>query len=174
MVLDPPTAYPHLYPTPASWQVLRQALCQGSDSAALNSPTNHCSESKNRKSSEFMATRMQQSIEEQNHDYNNLWFEGETSSTGTNLFSALAQGYKIDSQGEERVRYMERVTRQFTLLYVMIGEFAVWLRKLKQGLYQSRGVEWGRRWEGGSKGRGYTYTYGWFVLITKFCKAIIP
>ena len=26
-----------------------------------------------------MATRMQQSIEEQNHDYNNLWFEGETS-----------------------------------------------------------------------------------------------
>ena len=90
MVLDLPTAYPHLYPTPASWQVLRQALCQGSDSAALNSLTNHCSESKNRKSSEFMATGMQQSIEEQNHDYNNLWFEGETSSTGTNLFSALS------------------------------------------------------------------------------------
>ena len=39
-------------------------------------------------------------------------------------------------------------------------EFAVWLRKLKQGLYQSRGVGWGGRWDGGSKGRGYTYTYG--------------
>ena len=41
------------------------------------------------------------------------------------------------------------------------GEFAVRLRKLKQGfLYQPRGVGWGGRWEGGSKGRGYMYTYG--------------
>ena len=31
-------------------------------------------------------------------------------------------------------------------------------------LYQSRGVEWGGRWERGSKGRGYMYTYGWFML----------
>ena len=27
-------------------------------------------------------------------------------------------------------------------------------------LYQPRGVEWGGRWEGGSKGRGHMYTYG--------------
>ena len=41
----------------------------------------------------------------------------------------------------------------------------VWLRKLNQGLsYQSRGVGWGGRWEGGSKGRGHMYTYGWFRL----------
>ena len=26
-------------------------------------------------------------------------------------------------------------------------------------LYQSRGVRWGGRWEGGSKGKGYMYTY---------------
>ena len=40
-------------------------------------------------------------------------------------------------------------------------EFAVWLRKLKQGLCtQPRGVIWGRKWEGVSKGRGYMYTYG--------------
>ena len=40
-------------------------------------------------------------------------------------------------------------------------EFTVWLRKLKQRLcHQPRGVGWGRRWEGGSKGRGYMYTYG--------------
>ena len=26
-------------------------------------------------------------------------------------------------------------------------------------LYQSRGVGWGGKWEGGSKGRGYMYTY---------------
>ena len=34
-------------------------------------------------------------------------------------------------------------------------EFAIWLRKLKQGLCISlQGVEgWGGRWEGGSKGR---------------------
>ena len=31
-------------------------------------------------------------------------------------------------------------------------------------LYHSRGVEWGGRWEGGSKGRGYMYTYGYFML----------
>ena len=39
-------------------------------------------------------------------------------------------------------------------------EFVVWLRKLKQALYQPREVGWGKRWEGCSKGRGYTYTYG--------------
>ena len=31
-------------------------------------------------------------------------------------------------------------------------------------LYQPRGVGWGGRWEGGSKGRGYMYTYGWLML----------
>ena len=39
-------------------------------------------------------------------------------------------------------------------------EFAVWLRKLKQGLcinLQGRGG--GGRWERGSKGRGCMYTY---------------
>ena len=39
-------------------------------------------------------------------------------------------------------------------------EFAVWLRKLKHGLCQPRGAGWGGRWEGGSIGRGYMYTYG--------------
>ena len=39
-------------------------------------------------------------------------------------------------------------------------EFAVWLRKLKWALYQPRGVGWGGRWEGGSRGRGYVYAYG--------------
>ena len=31
-------------------------------------------------------------------------------------------------------------------------------------LYQPRGVGWGGRWAGNSKGRGYMYTYGWFML----------
>ena len=44
-------------------------------------------------------------------------------------------------------------------------EFAVWLKKLKQGLcINLEGWRWGGRWggrcEGVSKGRGYMYTYG--------------
>ena len=31
-------------------------------------------------------------------------------------------------------------------------------------LYQPRGVEWGGRWEGGSKGRGYMY-----ILMADSC-----
>ena len=31
-------------------------------------------------------------------------------------------------------------------------------------LYQSRGVGWGGKWEGVSKGKGYMYTCGWFML----------
>ena len=27
-------------------------------------------------------------------------------------------------------------------------------------LYQPRGVGWGERWEGGSRGRGHMYAYG--------------
>ena len=27
-----------------------------------------------------------------------------------------------------------------------------------------RGVEWGGRWEGGSRERGHVYTYGWFMI----------
>ena len=44
-------------------------------------------------------------------------------------------------------------------------------------LYQPRGVGWGGRWEGGSKGREYMYTYTYLFEVwqkaTKFCKAII-
>ena len=31
-------------------------------------------------------------------------------------------------------------------------------------LYQPRGMRWGGRCEGGSKGKGYMYTYGRFML----------
>ena len=43
-------------------------------------------------------------------------------------------------------------------------------------LYQTRGVGWGGRWEGGSKGRGYMSKADlcWCLTeTTKFCKAII-
>ena len=44
-------------------------------------------------------------------------------------------------------------------------EYAVWLRKLKQGLCinLARGMGWGGRWEGGSKGRGYMYL--WLIHV---------
>ena len=60
-------------------------------------------------------------------------------------------------RGEERVRCIERITRKLDSQW----EFAVWLRKLKQGLCIN--LEWwdgGERWKGGSKGRGHMYTYG--------------
>ena len=39
-------------------------------------------------------------------------------------------------KGEERVRYMERVTWKLTICKIdSPREFAVWLRKLKQGLW---------------------------------------
>ena len=38
-------------------------------------------------------------------------------------------------------------------------EFAVWLRKFRQVLYQTRGVRWEGKWEGLSKWRRYMHTY---------------
>ena len=44
-------------------------------------------------------------------------------------------------------------------------EFAVWRRELKpNALWQPRGAGWGGRWEGGSGGRGHTYTSGWLMM----------
>ena len=52
-------------------------------------------------------------------------------------------------RGEERVRYMERVTWKLTLTYVKYTqwEFAVWLRKLKWGLCISL-KGWDGEWDG--------------------------
>ena len=44
-------------------------------------------------------------------------------------------------------------------------EFAVWLKKLNQGLcINLEGWDGGGNWEGGSKGREYMYIYDWFML----------
>ena len=66
-------------------------------------------------------------------------------------------------RGEERVRSMERVIWKLTLPYVK----QIANRNLLYGsgnsnraLYQTRGVRWGGRWEGVSKGWEYTYTTG--------------
>ena len=64
---------------------------------------------------------------------------------------------------EERVRYMERVTWNYALPYVKYiatGICCIAQETQTGALYQPRGVGWEGRWEGGSKGRGYMYTYG--------------
>ena len=64
--------------------------------------------------------------------------------------------------GEGDVR--PRVTWKLTLPYVKYGQapgICCMSQKTKTGtMYQPRGVGWGGRWEGGSKGRGYMYTCG--------------
>ena len=70
-------------------------------------------------------------------------------------------------RGEEKVGSMERVTRKLTLSYVMVITYGICslAQETQTGaLYQSRGVGWGGRWEGGSRGREYMCTHGWFML----------
>ena len=65
-------------------------------------------------------------------------------------------------RGEERVRCMERVTWTLTLPYVKYitnGNLLYGSGNQTGALYQPR-VGWCGIWEGGSKGRGYMYTYG--------------
>ena len=64
-------------------------------------------------------------------------------------------------RGEERVRRMERVTWKLILPYVkqIANGNLLYGSGNSNGFYQSREVGWGGRREGGSKGRGYMYTY---------------
>jgi len=62
-------------------------------------------------------------------------------------------------RGEERVRCIERVTWKRTLPYVKQRANGNLLYS-SGALYQPRGVEWAGKWERGSKGRRYMYTYG--------------
>ena len=60
---------------------------------------------------------------------------------------------------------MYRVTWKLTLPYVKEIASAVGICYMSQGtqtgsVHQPRGVGWGGRWEGGSRGRGHMYTYG--------------
>ena len=72
---------------------------------------------------------------------------------------------------EER-RQWDKLTEQHESIYITMcktdsqWEFAVWLRELKSGaLWQPRDLGWNGRWEGGSRGKGHMYTYGWFMLM---------
>ena len=63
--------------------------------------------------------------------------------------------------GEERVRYMERVTWKLTLPYVKYitsGNLLYGLGNSNRALYEPRGVGWGGRWEG-------IYVYLWLIHV---------
>ena len=85
-----------------------------------------------------------------------------------NLFTGQQQRNRHREQtygrgrGEERVRCMERVTWKPTSPYVKQPTEICCMAQETQtrALYQSGGEGWGGRWEGGSKGRGYMYTFG--------------
>ena len=62
-------------------------------------------------------------------------------------------------RGEETVRCMERVTWKLILSYLKQPTATCYMAQETQtgALYQPRRVEWGGKWEGGSKGRGYIF-----------------
>ena len=84
----------------------------------------------------------------------------------------------MDTAGKERVGWTERVALTFTL---SCGKQTT-RRKLLCDTGSPTGVPWQRRgvrwegWEGGSRGKGYMCTYGWFMLMygrkQRHCKAI--
>ena len=55
---------------------------------------------------------------------------------------------------------MERVTWKLTFICKIDSQWEFSQETQTGALYQPRGVGWGERWEGVSKGRGYMYTYG--------------
>ena len=71
-------------------------------------------------------------------------------------------------RGEERVRYMDRVTWKLTFPYVKQianGNLLYGSGNSNTAMYQPRGVGWRGKWEGGSKGRGYIYIYLWLIHV---------
>ena len=71
------------------------------------------------------------------------------------------------TSGEKRVRCTERVTWKLTSpneKRQAPGTCCVARETQTGALYQPRGVGWGGRWEGGSKGRESMYTDGRFML----------
>ena len=66
-------------------------------------------------------------------------------------------------RGGKRMRCMERVTWKLILPYVneiAKGNLLYGSGNSNRVSDQPRGVGWGGRWEGGSKEKGYLYTYG--------------
>ena len=76
------------------------------------------------------------------------------------------QTYGHGERGGEGQMYGKSNMETYTTICKIASqqEFSVWLRKLKRALYQPREVGWGGRCKGGSRERGYMYTYGRFIV----------
>ena len=72
----------------------------------------------------------------------------------------------MQRRGGEDEMYRKSNMETYITIYKIDSqrELAVWLRKLKQGLYINLEGWDGRQMKGGSKERGYMYIYGWFML----------
>ena len=86
---------------------------------------------------------------------------GKQKTTIRNVHREQAHGH--GEMGEEGEMYGKSNMDAYIIICKIDSqwEFAVWLRKLKQGLWIN--IE-GWDWEGVWKRRGYMYTYGWFIL----------
>ena len=83
---------------------------------------------------------------------------------------------KGGGEGGEGEMNAESSLDAYTLTYVnrYQQEFAVWLREHKPGLCDNLDVVgMGERWEGDSRGRGYMYNYGYFMLMYDRFKPIL-
>ena len=71
------------------------------------------------------------------------------------------QTYGQGERGETEM-YEESNMETYIGIYKIDNEweFALSQGTLTRALYQPRGVEWGRRWEGGARGKGNMYNYG--------------
>ena len=81
-------------------------------------------------------------------DRTDLWTQGWGEAEGrTNVESSM-----------EHTHYLCKIDKPVGICYITQGAQT-------RALWQPRGVRWGGWWEGGSRGRGHMYTYGWFKLM---------
>ena len=72
------------------------------------------------------------------------------------------QTYGHGERGGEGEMYGKSNMKTYITLYKLDSQWELCMAQRSQTgtLYQPRGMGWGGRWEGGSEGRGYMYTYG--------------
>ena len=73
------------------------------------------------------------------------------------LSDEVSWGKKLPNWGHSKCKGPGAYYPQVTLAFKV--------EEIYKNVIQPRGVGWGGRWEGGSRGRGRVYTYGRFMLM---------